>query len=97
MKPSTTVVSQAGACRPTLVVVLLLGALLADRPLRGSDDTIGEEKEPNQQQNQFQTIALDQQMQQMLGAGTVTGLRACAPKRWRICSSRSTASTKPVA
>ena len=66
MKPSTSVVSRTGAWRPMLVVVLLLGALLADRPLRGSDDTVGEEKEANQQQNQFQTIALDQQMQQML-------------------------------
>ena len=70
MMPSTTAISQAGAWRTTLVVVPLLGALLAGRPLRGSDDTVGEEKESHQQQNQFQTIALDQQMQQMLGDGS---------------------------
>ena len=73
MKPSTTVVSRAGAWRTTLVVVSLLGALLAARPLRGSDDTVGEEKEADQQQNQFQTIALDQQMQQMIGGGNGHG------------------------
>jgi len=80
MKPSTSVVSRTGAWRPMLVVVLLLGALLADRPLRGSDDTVGEEKEANQQQNQFQTIVLDQQMQQMLGGGNDRGIEVVRTK-----------------
>ena len=80
MMPSTTVISQAGAWRMALVVVSLLGALLADRPLRGSDDTVGEEKEAHQQQNQFQTIALDQQMQQMLGGGSGRGIEVVRTK-----------------
>ena len=80
MMPSTTAISQAGAWRTTLVVVPLLGALLADRPLRGSDDTVGEEKEAQQQQNQFQTIALDQQMQQMLGGGSGRGIEVVRTK-----------------
>jgi len=80
MKPSMTVVSRAGTWRTTLVVVSLLGALLADRPLRGSDDTVGEEKEANQQQNQFQTIVLDQQMQQMLGGGNDRGIEVVRTK-----------------
>ena len=63
-----------------LVVVPLLGALLAGRPLRGSDDTVGEEKESQQQQNQFQTIALDQQMQQMLGDGSGRGIEVVRTK-----------------
>ena len=80
MKPSMTVVSRAGACRTTLVVVSLLGALLAGRPLQGSDDPVGEEKEAQQQQNQFQTIALDQQMQQMLGDGSGRGIEVVRTK-----------------
>jgi hypothetical protein len=69
-----TVISPAGAWRTALVVVALLGALLADRPLLGSDDTIGVENDSQQQQNQFQTIALDQQIQQMLGDGNGGGV-----------------------
>jgi len=80
MKPSTTVAVRQGAWRPTLVVMSLLGALLADRPLRGSDDTVGEEKEAQQQQNQFQTIALDQQMRQMLGDGSDRGIEVVRTK-----------------
>ena len=84
MMPSTTVSSQAGAWRTTLVVVALLGALLADRPLLGSDDTVGEEKEAQQQQNHFQTIALDQQMQQMLGDGSGRGIEGVRTKAMAI-------------
>lgn len=84
MMPSTTVISQAGAWRMALVVVSLLGALLADRPLRGSDDTVGEEKEAHQQQNQFQTIALDQQMQQMIGDGSGRGIEGVRTKAMAI-------------
>ena len=84
MRPSTTVISQAGAWRTTLVVVSLLGALPANRPLRGSDDTVGEEKESQQQQNQFQTIALDQQMQQMLGDGSGRGIEGVRTKAMAI-------------
>ena len=84
MMPSTTAISQAGAWRTTLVVVPLLGALLAGRPLRGSDDTVGEEKESHQQQNQFQTIALDQQMQQMLGDGSGRGIEGVRTKAMAI-------------
>ncbi len=80
MMPSTTAISQAGAWRMALVVVSLLGALLAGRPLQGSDDTVGEEKEAQQQQNQFQTIALDQQMQQMLGDGSGRGIEVVRTK-----------------
>lgn len=80
MMPSTTAISQAGAWRMALVVVPLLGALLAGRPLQGSDDTVGEEKEAQQQQNQFQTIALDQQMQQMLGDGSGRGIEVVRTK-----------------
>jgi hypothetical protein len=80
MKLSMTVISQAGAWRTALVVVSLLGALVAGRPLLGSDDTVGEEKEAQQQQNQFQTIALDQQMQQMLGGGSGRGIEGVRTK-----------------
>jgi hypothetical protein len=80
MKLSMTVISQAGAWRTALVVVSLLGALVAGRPLLGSDDTVGEEKEAQQQQNQFQTIALDQQMQQMLGDGSGRGIEVVRTK-----------------
>lgn len=84
MNASTTVSSRAGAWRMALVVVPLLGALLAGRPLRGSDDTVGEEKESQQQQNQFQTIALDQQMQQMLGDGSGRGIEGVRTKAMAI-------------
>ena len=84
MKSSTTVLSRAGAWRTTLVGVSLLGAFVAGRPLRGSDDTVGEEKEAQQQQNQFQTIALDQQMQQMLGDGNGRGIEVVRTKAMAI-------------
>jgi hypothetical protein len=79
-----TVMSPAGAWRMALAVALLLGSSLAGRPLRGSDDTIGVENESHQQQNQFQTIALDQQMQQMLGDGSGRGIEVVRTKAMAI-------------
>ena len=75
-----TVIAPARAWRTTLVVVLLLGGSLPGRQVRGSDDTIGAENESQQPPNPFQTISLDQQLQQMLGDGSGGGIEVVRTK-----------------
>ena len=57
------------ACRRAILGASLLGLALAAHSLQGGDDTVGDEKEPRPQQQNFQTIALDQQMRGFLGNG----------------------------
>ncbi|MEI8370119.1 MAG: hypothetical protein WCJ31_16925 [Planctomycetia bacterium] len=69
MRHPTSAGSWREACRRAILGASLLGIALAAHSLQGGDDTVGDEKEPRPQQQNFQKIALDQQMRAMLGNG----------------------------
>lgn len=69
MKHAPSAMAWRAAARRTLLVVSFLGMSLAAHRLHGSDDTVRAENEPQTQQQNFQSIAFDQQMRGMLGNG----------------------------